>query len=223
MESATCRQFVSDVVGSLRSLGVDDRIPSRLVLSKGRDYAKTYIKQDADVRRLFNVTDVWKSIPCFKMCPTNPDTCGDITLCENLMKSEEELPEVYETSYGDMVKIFTIDRNREYKQTQIHLYKDIKNREYKDANQRYFWILDRHIYIPDSEVKEVFVVGLFMFPNQVTKLVSGQDCLFPLDEMFPSPNYLISVVKTQVIKELAEIYKRQIPDARPDQDANTKG
>lgn len=222
MPIQTCRQFVSDVVGSLRSLGIDDRIPSRLVLSKGRDTLKTLFKQDVDSRRVLKTTDIWMTIPCFHLCKVDAQECGDIPHCDFLMKSELQLPEVFETSYGDMVKVFTLDGNKEYNQTQIFAYKDIKNREYKDAGQRYFWILDRHIYIPDSEVKEVMIIGLFMFPYEVTKLIQGDDCLFPLDSFFPAPDYLLSIVKQEVIKELATIYKRLPVDSDPDGNPNKK-
>ena len=113
-------------------------------------------------------------------------------------------------------------KEKEYKQIKLFDYKDIKNREYSNPNQRYFWVIDQHIYIPDSEVKEVMVVGLFENPHEVTKLVEGSECLFALDEFYPSPEYLISVAQDQVIKQLAEIYKRTVPDTLPDGNVNKK-
>lgn len=222
MQIQTCRQFSSDIVGSLRSLGIDDRIPTRLVLAIGRDYTRTFIKQDADSRRLFQITDIWKSIPCFQMCEEDAVKCGCLPDCQYVMKSTKQLPAVFDSSYGDVIKIFTIDGSKEYTLIKSFEYKDIKNREYQNSGQRYCWILDRYLYIPDSKVKEVMVVGLFMFPNEVTKLVEGSECLYPLDEYFPCPGYLLSVVKDQTIKKLAEIYKRLIPDAKPDGNPNSK-
>lgn len=138
------------------------------------------------------------------------------------MKSQKQLPTVYESSYGDLVKVLTIDGGKEYKQIKPFEYKDIKNREYKDANQRYFWILDHYIYVPDSEVKEIMVIGLFMFHEEVDKLVSGDECIFPLDSFFPAPDYLLSVVKEAVIKDLATVYKRIIPDVKPNNNPDDK-
>lgn len=218
----TCRQVTSDIVGALRGLGIDDRIPVRLVLSMLKGAVQVLLKQDLDSRRVLKITDIWKTIPCLHLCKIDPMECGDIPHCNFVMKSEEAVPKAFESSYGDMLKVLTIDGNKEYKQIHLFEYKDIKNREYQDPNQRYFWLIDKHIYIPDSEVKEVMVVGLFENPHEVTKLVEGTECLYALDEKFPSPEYLLSVAQDLVIKQLAEIYKRTIPDSKPNNNPNDK-
>lgn len=218
------RQIVSDIVGSLASLNIDDRFSRRFILSILVDKTELFIKQDGDQRRLFLVTDIWKSIPCLDMCDASTEVCAGVpgNCCNSLRVSKVEIPEVFESSYGDIIKVMTVDHSKEYTQTKIFNYKDLKNREYQDPNKRYFWILDRHIYIPDSDVKQVFVIGLFKKPYEVDKILDPSLCVFPLDYNFPCPDYLLDVVKTATKQELASIYKKIIQDSRPDQDPNKK-
>lgn len=218
----TYREIISDVTGSLRSLNIDDRISRRLILSILEDKAKNLIKQDADSRRLLKTTDMWLSIDCIDLCPIPPTSCGDIGECKVLMRSKKQLPEVYETNYGDLIKIMTIEYGKEYTQIRLFDYKDIRNREYKDPGKRYFWILDHYLYIPDSEVRTVFGIGLFRNPYEVDKFKGIEDCKAFLDYVFPCPDYLLDVVKSETKKELAEIYKRIVPDEKPDLDVNIK-
>lgn len=223
MAAISNRKIISDIIGSMKALNIDDRISRRLILSILTDKAQLFIKQDGDARRLFTVTDIWKAILCLDMCAANEGACAEIPQCSSLRVSKEAIPEVFESSYGDIIKVMTIDRNKEYTQTRIFDYKDIKNREYQDPDKRYFWILDRHIYIPDSEVEKVFVIGLFKKPYEVDKIIDPTlECVFPLDYPFPCPDYLLDPVKTETKKELASIYKRLIEDTKPDLNPNQK-
>ncbi len=222
---STNRQVVSDVIGSLHSVNIDDRISNRFVLSRVKDKVRILIKQDLDSRRLFKITDIWKTIKCFHMKPVDFIECGfDIPHCECVMKSVHKLPKSFDSSYGTLVKVFTINGNKEYNQIKLGDFKDIKSREYSNKSVRYFWIDDGYVYIPDSQVEEVLVVILAEYPEEVDKLndLPESECAKPLDSLFPCPGHLLDIAKTQTITELAQIYKRIPEDAKPDNNSNSK-
>lgn len=118
------------------------------------------------------------------------------------MKSRHKIPEVYQTSYGNMLKLFTMNMGRELKQTSFPEYKEIKRREHKNPNVVYFILSEGHVFLPDSEIEELTGYGLFKSPHEVTKLVNGGTCLSPLDEEVSFPDYLIDPIATSIIEEL---------------------
>jgi hypothetical protein len=220
----TTRKVISDVIGTLKATSEDSRISYRLVLSILTDKVKKFIKQDADVRRLFQVSEGWKRIPCLQMKEVNMQECGfDIPQCTFMMRSVEAVPEAFQSTYGNIIKVFTIDTVKEFKQTTLFSYKDIRRREYFDKKIKYFFILEDHIYVPDSQVEEIMVLGLFKHPFEVSKIVDPDNkCLKPLDEPFPCPDYLLDPVKSDAKIELAKIYEALVKDEKANLNTNEK-
>lgn len=220
----TIRKVISDVVHDLKALSVDDRFSNRHIYSKLTDKLKTLFKQDADSRRLLTISEIWKRIPCVPLCEADMiECCVDLPSCRRLMKSRFAIPEVFQTSYGNILKVMNLDASREFKQTTFPAYKDIVQREYKNPNVTYFILLEGYIYVPDSEVEEVQSFGLFKNPFEVTRIVNPEaHCLKPLDEPFPCPDYLLDIIKTAVVKELAGISLRIPQDERANLNSNEK-
>lgn len=222
---ATNRQTISDVVGELKKLNIDDRQSNRLILSRLKDKAKYYIKQDLDSRRLFKITNIWKRIKCLNMKQVDFMECGfDIPHCFCLMKSIDKLPDSYDSNYGTLVKAYVLNGSKEYIQTTLGAYKEIKRREYNDPNTKYFWIEDGHVFVPDSDVVAVTIVGLFQNPHEVDKLNGEKeaDCSSPLDAEFPCPDHILKIIKEELIMEIAKIHGATVEDEKGDLNTNRK-
>lgn len=221
---ATNRDVVSDIVNGLKALNIDDRKSNRYILSQVRDKVSVLIKQDTDTRRLFAVSDVWKKIKCIHLKEQSVlECCADIPGCRTIRKSVEKIPRVYLSSYGNIIKVMNIDGTLEYTQTTQAKYKDIMNREIVNPNVKYFWIDDGYIYIPNSSVETVSVLGLFLYPEQADILNDeSTDCISPLDQVFPAPDYILTIAKGQVLQEYAGITARMVEDERADQNSNIK-
>jgi hypothetical protein len=218
----TCRKIVSDVVSSLRAENVDDRIPTRLVLSTLKDKVRMFIKQDADSRRLFRISEIWGRLKCIDMKEIDFRECGfDIPQCNLMMRSCHKLPEVFQTAYGNILKIFTIDGRKALVSTTLDFYKDILLREFTDPNVKYFFLLDGYLYLPDCEVDAVMGYGLFKNPEEVAKF-NGETCVFPLDLPFPCPDYLLDPVKKDTKVDLLKIFKPIVVDEKANLDTNEK-
>lgn len=221
----TFRQLVSDIITELKSVNIDDRMSNRFVLSRLLDKTKTIIKQDMDSRRLFKITSIWKTISCLDMCETEFSECAcDIPNCEVVVKSKNKIPKVFDSNYGSLIKVFNVNGTKEYVQTTLQSYIDIRRREFQNPNVKYFWISDNHIYIPDSRVEQVMVQGLFENPKEVDVLngIENAECSKPLDYLFPCPGHLLDAVKTATFGELIKGYKQIIEDEKPNENSNDK-
>ena len=221
---STNRQIISDIVSALRAQNIDDRISFRLVLSLMRDSTGNFVKQDADNRRLFKESSLWLTIPCVAMESVNVNECNaDLLGCETIQKSIVRIPETYNTMYGDSIRVLNLAGSIEYKQIQPQDYQDIKNRPFKSQKFKYFWIDNNHIYIPDSQVEDVKVIGYFKKSEYVARLLNRDGgCMHPLDEEFRCPTYLVKIVKDDVFQTLLRTFKSVVVDENPDLDSNAK-
>lgn len=219
----TLRKIISDILTSVKAETLDDRISRRFVLSKLQNKGSNFMKQDADARRLFRISEGWKRIPTIEMMETDLMEGGlDVAHCSHVMRSRRKIPEVFQTSYGNILKVFTINFQKELKQTTFHEYKEIARREVKNPHVIYFILSEGYIFVPDSDIEELSAIGLFKNPYDVTKFLDPSTCASPLDEVAPFPDYLVDIIITDVTKELAEVYRRLPADEKSNLNNNEK-
>lgn len=205
----TLRQVCSDILHGLKAYNLDDYVSFRYIKNILLDKASYFTKQDAEMRKLTKLGDVWKPIDCVEMCPTDITDCG-VTGCSSLVKSRIKIPAAYQTGYGYALKVFNTNYTKEYVMIQPSYYKDLAARRFKPSNG-YFWLLDNHIYIPDSEVEVVTVLGMF---KEDARLV-GEDCPKVLDSSFPFPDYIVTISKQETLKELLTTTRNIKDDQNP--------
>lgn len=228
MANLTNRQIISDIVNDLRALNLDDKVSRRYILHKLRDFTGLFIKRDADARRLLNISDIWTTVDCVELVETPIAQCChiDIPNCVMVMKSKKKIPETYETLYKELLQVFNPVYAKEFRQTDPQQYKNLLNREYNDKRIKYFWIANNYLIIPDALVTTIALRGVFLNPYEAKKLdscVSVNDlCNSSLDQPFVCPDYLIPVVKQEVLKDLFNFYKRNVLDEKSNLNTNIK-
>lgn len=158
-----------------------------------------------------------------ELADINPASCGiDLNLCKNLKKSIIEIPESYSTSYGPLVKVFTIDNLVEFTFIKSIDFKDYFIRKFK-TNKKVFWLENKHIFVPDTEIEKIKVYIIPKDPSEVDKINGDKDiCASPLDSELSYPDYLIKIAKQEVLKELLAGYKQIKQDERTDDNTNKK-
>jgi hypothetical protein len=228
MPNQTNRQIISDIIVDLRANNLDDKVSKRYILNKLRSYATTFIKRDFESRRLMSLTDLWTDVDCVEMCE-HPlvDCCNeDIPDCTTVMRSKYKIPDTYETAYGELIEVHNPTYAKEFRQTTPKAYKNIKLREFRDKRIKYYWFSNGYLIIPDSMVRVVTLRGVFENPAAARKLSScssDQDkCQSLLDQPFVCPDYLLSVVKQETLKDLFGFYKRVAIDENPNLNNNLK-
>lgn len=217
MKTETVRQAVSDIINDLKSTNIDDKYSFRFLASKLYNKIDFFLKQDSADRNILLLTELWKPLKKIKLeeaAYINNEFYYDY--CLILKKSKFKIPKVFQTKYGNLIKILNILNSIEYKQIKPFEYKEIKNREFVDKRIKYFWIEDDYLYIPDSDVEEVRGYGLFKNTKEVDLLNGNENCCYKiLDSEILVPDYILALAKQEVIKELRQINKTIKEDQNP--------
>lgn len=227
------KQFVSEVVNDLRALNIDDRISSRYILSKARGFVELYIKRENDQRRLYDYDNIWLTVPCVEMVPSNDVECCGIVIpkCRNWMKSKEPIPELYLTVFGPCVRdVRSIRGDIEFYKSTPRDFEKAMKRRYIDHSVKYYWLENGHLVTPDTENSLVDITGFWKDRKKAKALSScpqGCDpedviCNMPMDEEFDCPGYLEAQVKQDTVANLFNFYKRNVVDDIPNLSTNQK-
>jgi hypothetical protein len=206
----TVKQACSDIINSLNAYNLDDKLSYRFVKNLLFDKAAVFVKQDSVYRSIFKLNNLWKPIDCVEFEDGSLTDCYKDG-CTSLKVSTIKIPDTYQTSYGYALKVFNVNYSKEFNLIQPQLYRDIKNRPFP-TNNGYFWIQDGYIYIPDSDIEVGIVLGMF----KEDALLKDCECPKPLDSTFAFPDYIVTIAKQEVLKELLggnkQISKDDIPD-----------
>lgn len=133
--------------------------------------------------------------------------------CKSVMRSKKELPKIVGSRYGYAVLIVTtIDGDRRFSFTTLSDYSNmLKRRNFKKFIGTKYYISNRRLYIPDSEV-EVVDVLLLTLDEDAEECSSCSDkpkCQSVWDTEFPFPDKFANVCVQETIKEIS--LRLQIP------------
>lgn len=214
----TLRELCSDIQSELKANNIDDRYSYRFLISRMKDKIKNFIKQDADKRTLLRLADVWLTFPEVDLKEELLINFNvDIPDARTIMKSKKKIPKTFETNYGNLVRVFSLDGYNEYRLINRINYRDILNLEYRDKRVKYAWIEDDYLFIPDSNVEKVILSGLPVNPEEI----NCTKCSLPLDTVLPFPGYLIDIVKKDIIQEILGVERYPV-DENPNLNTNIK-
>lgn len=207
----TVKEIISLVKNELNSITLDDRLSGRYIFSKIIVYTDIIIKREADSRRLFNSTNLFKKVDCFELKESNI-SCSSISLpCKSFMKSTIQIPDFYSSIYGNLLIVSSIDESNRFEQTTPENYKNILNREFKPRTG-YYWINNGYLVIPDSLVSNV---SLRYIPK-----VSINNCT-GLEQDLGIPSWLLSDIIRLTVTDIRNT-KSITKDENPDLNSNIK-
>ncbi|XAI97390.1 hypothetical protein [Leptolyngbya phage Lbo-JY46] len=216
------RAHISDIVTELKAYNLDNSIPYKFLFHKLQDKAYTFLKMDSEYRKLLKNSSLFLPLNCVELKEVPISECGfSISDLITVKRSCKRLPDQYETSYGEILKVLTLDLSREFTKITPESYKDYKARRF--GNKRFFWIYDNYLYIPDTSVEKVYVTGAFKYSNEVEAFNSNtKNCVSYLDAMFNFPDYITSLAKLEVVKELSSVFLQIQKDEKPNLNENEK-
>lgn len=213
----TNKQIVSEIINDLRAMQIDDRVSERYILSKLRYYLGLFLKRENDSNRLFYYDNIWTTVNCVEMEEVSVAECLGYTDCKitRVTRSKKPIPELYSYKNGPLVKeVFAINEGNDYKPSSQIDYNKILKREFKDKT-RYYWFRNNHLIIPEGP-DVVLLTGCFIQESAALALCEPETCLDIMEDNFPCPAHLQSVVKQETLKDLFNFYKRTITDTIPD-------
>ena len=169
----TNREIISEVVGDLRALQVDDRVSERYVLTKLKNVNALLLKRENDTLRLYDDNNVWFPIECLQMEELDPKAYPDgcrgtnvINKIYNYTRSLYPIPQIYSSKVGPLIReVQTLDDAGTYQPTTPTEYARIVQREFQNPNIRYYWFdgLGR-LVIPNSATRMVTMTASFREP-----------------------------------------------------------
>lgn len=214
----TLRNICSDIQTELKANNIDDRYSYRFLSSRIKDKVRNFLKQDADSRRILKLPELWNTFPIIEMEEIPYVNYNvDVPDIRTVRRSKNKITKTFSTNYGNLLAVFTISGDSEYKLIRKIQYKDILNIEYRDKRIKYAWIENDYLEIPDSNVELVKLAGLPENPEEI----DCDKCAAPLDVNFPLPGYILDVVKKDILNELLQA-KRINPDENPNLNSNQK-
>jgi|SRR5271155_11489 len=212
--SPTVRQMISDVRQDLKSVNLDQWIPAYYIHKKLIDKAGLFIKREADNMKLQYYPDIWVTVDELVMEPSQlvgPNL--GVPDCTNAMISVKELPRIFTTRFGYLVNVSSADFSGDYFQTTPRDYNAKRNRRFKNPKQRYFWIYNNHLLVPESFVKVFTLRAIFANKKEGLELNGCgplDSCIRMLDLEFPAPGHLLDDIKKATIIDIASI-REKIP------------
>lgn len=185
------RNLISAVRQNLNSYSLDNYISGEYIYDVALSYSKLLIKRESDSGKIFKNTSFFKKIDCVEMETVPISSCSVlIPKCKTIQKSKEKLPNVYVSNYGSLMMIFNILRDKEYKEVNPIVFKNQQNQEFKPKHG-FFWIENDHLFIPNSNVEVVSILGLF---SDLFELNKKEKCFKILEQDFPTLPYLESTI-----------------------------
>lgn len=218
----TLRQVLSELVTDIKAVNLDDRVSFRYLDSKFKSKVEYFLRLEAKSREILKDFSIWKPINCIDLIDVASNACNVTDICFTLKRSKDKIPEAYNTNYGQLIKVLTIDGINEFKPIKSNEYGDYINREYI-RNKYVYWMEDQYIYIPNTTIETIKSLIIPKNPIEVDKLnCEASACASPLDAVLSYPDYLITLAKKEVLNELLGAYKRVIEDEKGDDNTNVK-
>lgn len=178
-------------------------------------------------KTLYRETDLFKWIRCIELKQDDIVSCPVVEFrrCKSLMRSKKKLPDIIGSRYGYAILILTtIDSARRFSQITLNDYNILSRRKNsKKFLGTHYYIQDRYLYIPDSEVEvvDMFVLTLDEDAEDCSSCSEIPECQSVWDREFPFPDKLANTIISESIKEIS--LRLQIPtDTNSDLDQNNK-
>ena len=212
----TVREDIAQIRKLLNADKLDMRLSNQFLYNRIIDTAKLIIRREADGRKIFKLTELFKPLDCIDLEP-DEFACAQFFIpgCKNVMKSVKKLPKAYLSSTGSVLQVFSVDRSVQFNQVTPAAYTSVAKREFK-GNEKYFWIQNDYLYIPNSYVAKVLVDGLFI--NNADK----SKCEKILDSSSSLPDGVRMDILRTAASDIASITLRIPKDESPDNNSNKK-
>lgn len=169
------------------------------------DYAFMLLRREDSKNKLMRMTSLFKVHPCLELIDVSKieACCVDLETDCTIKRTKEKLPEMIEGVFGPMIRnVMSIDGSESLNITDPVTYLEMtKTSTFKNNKNKYCWVLDRHIYFPDSQWEAAAVDGMFE-KNLADQICGGDPCIARQDQEMPVPDYLFAEIKQMVKQDL---------------------
>jgi hypothetical protein len=224
----TNSEIVSRIINGAKALDKDSHISRRYVLNVARSKATFLMSQKLLDKTLYREDDLIKHLPCFPLKKISRKDCGivEFKLCKSIMKSKDPIPGLIYSRYGNsIISISSIDGSELFYPITLKKYNLNQRREHASlVKQKYYYIKDGYLYLPDSEIEMVDIDLISLEPeklNDISECETADCCKSAWDSEFVCSDKLLEAVITDTRNEVLSALN--IPkDENPNMDSNIK-
>jgi hypothetical protein len=218
---ATLRYLVSGIRSKHRLLSADAVVNDRVIASEIKANTYLLVKRETNLRKLWNTSTIFTTIPCLEMKNVSISECCDFVDSHEIARSRHKLPNISEGNYQYLIQgVYSINamggKGRKLKEITVNRYMNLLKLPFT-KKEEYYWIMNNYLYITSSMVKKVRISAMFEgdVPNEI--LYPDCDCgegdpsldelcKNPLDKRFELPGYLGKQVMELTKQSLLETY-----------------
>lgn len=215
---------ISRVRNTLKLVKDDPFITDRYIYSLLLKYAKTILNRDSKLMSFFYNTSLFKTLPCIDLIEVDKieACCSGISTGCTIKRSKDKLPSITSLNDGLVIRsVATLDYSTVVNKTDPGVYANMtKTSGFKYNKNKYYWIINSYLYIPDVEWESVAVQA--MFEGDVSKYQCSDDCvpvcISEQERDFDIPEHIFSEIEMLVKQEM--MHSAQIPSDGPDDNKN---
>lgn len=220
----TIGDAISRVRNSLKTVKEDPFMTDRFIYSLIMKYARTLMHRDKRIMNLFKDPGMFKDIPCIDLIEVDKveACCGAIRTSCTFRRSKYKLPKITVINGTYTIRVVTtLDFSQKVYPTQPALYANMtQSTSFKYNKNKYYWISNDYLYIPDVEWEAVRMEAMFEGDISNMLCTTEDNACTPrqLDNLI-IPDYLFSEIENMIRQELAVTI--QLPSDGADDNQNT--
>jgi hypothetical protein len=201
----TIGESISRVRNIVKAAKQDAFMTDRFIYSLIVKYAKLYIKRQDNLNIRLKFSSLFRSLPCVELVETNKieACCGSLPDSCKIMKTKEKIPIPFEGAYGPFIRtVSSIDGSIEVYRTQPAAFVSMtKTTAFKYNNQKYYWYMNGHLYLPNVEWPSIMIEGIFQDDISIFTCTDNL-CDIKQNQILPIPDDLFAEVEKQVLQDI---------------------
>ena len=221
----TNREAIYRVKRLFREVNADSRFSNKLAYTLLRSTSKLLIYRESERLKLSKKSNIYKILKCVNVieAPAIDTCCGISSMCK-VWRTEEKLPEIYEDSYGPIIReVTTIDNGQSISITNATTFRSkLKNPwlSPKKKQDKFTYYSDGYLYFPLGGFRKINIEAFFEEePKSLCEDGDNEDCTRFLDKSFTIPDYLEKSLFDMVEQEISATY-RPVPEKSHQIDKN---
>jgi len=198
----TIAEAISRVRNNIKAVDSDSFITDRLIYSSILKYAKLYIKRQDTQSTRAKFNSLFTRLGCVELIEVDKiEACCDIRSGAIIKRTKDKLPGIMEGASGPLLRsVMSIDTSVESYRSSPQLYTAMqKTSGFKYNKNKYYWVLDGYIYLPDVEWEAIAVDGIF--EDSLDLFKCDNKCKAVQDQVFSIPPELFAEIESQVVND----------------------
>lgn len=228
MNTGTIGEFTSRIRNQVKAVKQDAFLTDRSIYSLAKKHTSWLMKRQDSSNQLMNHDSIFQVIGFLELVEVDKVQagCRGIQSHCKIMRSREKLPSLLEGYSGPLLRrVASLDGSEELQHVAPSTYVSMtKLKTHRFNKQKYFWILEGYLYIPNVDWEAVMVEGVFeedVSGYACKECGETANCIPRQDQKFNIPPYLFGELENNVMNDIRNML--QIPsDLQHDKQAITR-